>query len=744
MPQGFTNSVAHFCRMVGRILHNLMPDVARPFVDDVTVKGPKTKYNEEEIFPGIRRFVYKHIVNINKTLLNCELASATITKVVKILKIQPCKNVSEVKAFLSIVVYYRIFVTYFAIKTEPLIRLLRRNQPFIWGPDQDRAMESVKKAITTAPTLITLDYGPEAGKIIVRTDASKEGFGGTLGQLINGVEHPARFESGTWKGAELNYDAGKLECRAVLKILRRFRNHIYGVRFVLETDAKVLVAQINDLLSSLPGAVLIRWVAWIKMFDFEIRHIPGKKNLAADGLFRKLPGAFDALDDQWEGEVDDFIDVQLNVIRLNLILTRTALTPTDTDRRQGPFIGNWSEESQKYARFLTTLDLPDRLSTAPRRKRNAFKAEALNYFVQDGILWRKANKRYGSRRVVDTEQKRLARGMFGHVREAVFACVKCQKAADRRFEEGHGFSQPIDIAVVWVIDVQFMPNDDGCKATVEARCELSNYLETKALRSVTSAAIKKFLDEHVFYRHGIPIKIKIDGGSENKGEVIEACNALGIKRKVGAAYAAWRQGLVERGYVPIAKALMKVTNGTGKGWAKLLPKMVFADNTTVKSYGLSPYELLYGQRAFLPIETVLPTWRIMTWDPDTPREDLIAQRIRLLERKAEDVAKATKVIADQRRKAARLANERDKNKIRDRPLEVNDLPDDTMSDISDTANVEPPEDWQPRALEPVRTNIEVQIPSGRLEGYTVIDDSDTTETIRSGERRRSTRLIARN
>lgn len=54
LPQGATNSVAQVVRVVAKILEDpilkdliledLIPDVCRPFVDDISVKGPKADY----------------------------------------------------------------------------------------------------------------------------------------------------------------------------------------------------------------------------------------------------------------------------------------------------------------------------------------------------------------------------------------------------------------------------------------------------------------------------------------------------------------------------------------------------------------------------------------------------------------------------------------------------------------------------------------------------------------------------
>ena len=47
------------------MLLNLTPKTASAFLDDIGIHGPKTKYNNEEVIPRIRRWVLEHLVNLN-------------------------------------------------------------------------------------------------------------------------------------------------------------------------------------------------------------------------------------------------------------------------------------------------------------------------------------------------------------------------------------------------------------------------------------------------------------------------------------------------------------------------------------------------------------------------------------------------------------------------------------------------------------------------------------------------------
>ena len=39
---------------------------------------------------------------------------------------------------------------------------------------------------------------------------------------------------------------------------------------------------------NLSGSVVVRWIAWIYLFNFDVRHILETKNTMADGLSRQL------------------------------------------------------------------------------------------------------------------------------------------------------------------------------------------------------------------------------------------------------------------------------------------------------------------------------------------------------------------------------------------------------------------------------------------------------------------------
>jgi hypothetical protein len=83
--------------------------------------------------------------------------------------------------------------------------------------------------------------------------------------------------------------------------------------------------------------------------------------------------------------------------------------------------------------------------------------------------------------------------------------------------------------------------------------------------------------------------------------------------------------------------------------------------------------LLFGYHPVLPIEVDIPTWRIINWDSVTSTEDLLEARIRMLERREEDIKKAARAVIQFRRKIAASVDQAKRFKMRKEPLAVGDL-----------------------------------------------------------------------
>ena len=68
LSQSATNLVAQFVKIVLKILAPLLQDQAELFLDNVKIKEPKTKYNNEELASKIRYYIFELIQNLDIVL----------------------------------------------------------------------------------------------------------------------------------------------------------------------------------------------------------------------------------------------------------------------------------------------------------------------------------------------------------------------------------------------------------------------------------------------------------------------------------------------------------------------------------------------------------------------------------------------------------------------------------------------------------------------------------------------------
>ena len=424
LPQGWTNSVAVFQRVIVKVHWKQIPECARPFLDDVGLKGPKSRYNDMEISPGVRKFVWEHAQIFRQFMHDVWTSGMTISgaktaigmpgvtivgmvcdsdgrhpewkKVQKILDWPvPC-SAREARGFIGIVVYYRIFIDGFALIAAPIFVLFRKGVRFVWTVECQAAMDKLKRVLTEAPILISLDFSASALAIILNVDASTTiGWGAVLSQLqLDGRPRPARYESGIWSSAELKYDAVRLECRGLLKALKKLRFWLYGRHFYVETDSQTLVWLLNQPPNDLPNAMMTRWLAYIRLFDFTVKHVPGRKNGGADALSRRGYADGDGAEDH---KVDDYFDAKLYSIQFSSM-------PRDLTARIYLQEGEYEGEYLIIGRYLESMERPPDLTDEEFRK---LRRKALRYLVRDGYLYKRAKKsRIPPRRVIGQPEMR--------------------------------------------------------------------------------------------------------------------------------------------------------------------------------------------------------------------------------------------------------------------------------------------------------------------------------------------------
>jgi len=130
-------------------------------------------------------------------------------------------NLFEVQQFLGFCNYYQWFIPKYSEKADPLTRLMKKDEPFIWGAEQQLAFETMITAFTTSPAHPHFDNERE---VIIETDTSEYVSAGVLSQRDDeGVLHPVAYYSKKHSPAKCNYDIYDKELIAIIKAMEEWR-----------------------------------------------------------------------------------------------------------------------------------------------------------------------------------------------------------------------------------------------------------------------------------------------------------------------------------------------------------------------------------------------------------------------------------------------------------------------------------------------------------------------------------------
>jgi len=404
--------------------------------------------------------------------------------------------------------------------------------------------------------------------------------------------------------------------------------------------------------------MMTRWLAYIRLFDFDVKHIPGTKNGAADALSRR--GVSQDEPEEPEEEADDYFDVKL----YHAYVSTPSSKDYDYTARIYLHEGEYDGDDLVLGQYLETLQRPDNITDQQYQQ---LRKRSRNFLVRDGYLFKRGRRRnIPPRRVVgrlDQRQEILKelhdetghrgwqgtydkvsrryqwKGMYEDVVKYIKSCEECQRRARIRYEEP---LHPTWSTIVWEkvgVDVVHMPNSGKYQYIVFARDDLSGWVEGRALTAKDSKSVAKFIYEDVICRHGCPKRIVMDQGTENLDLTKDLLERHRIRQTLVSAYHPQLNGLVERGHDAIVNALAKYDR---THWTWYLPLVLWADRiTTRRSTGYSAFELVYGRECLLPVQLSVPSWCMIDWEGEIKtREDLLVARMRQLDQKALDEARA--------------------------------------------------------------------------------------------------------
>ena len=539
-----------------------------------------------------------------------EGVSADPEKVKAIVDLVPPTSVKEVRRFLGMVGFYRPCIEDFAQLSVPLTRLLRKGVRWKWGEAEDTSFRQLVERLKSAPVLGHLD---PSLPVTLRTDASYEALGAVLSQSQQGRERVLHFCSRRLTDEESRWHSNELECLAVVWALKKLRTLLYGRSVTVKTDSTV--ARALKTKKDLTGKQA-RWLEVIAEFgsDLTIEHCPGRSNVVADVLSRPTLGDPGRLT-----QVDELLGCGTAAALTSYV--PSSVTVEELAVRQGA--------DADLRVVVETL-----LSPGSERSDGDFRLfDGLLYrrFDGPGLRWRLAVPKCLRFQIVKAchdeptgghggQDKTLSRvrerfwwaGMAKFVNRYVDGCPFCQsRKVPRKLPQG--MLEPIQIPALpfrmWGIDHlgPFDVTERGNLHILVAIDYFSKLVVAEPVSDTGADSAVEFLLSRIVHTFGVPERIVSDNGPAfTSGRWARALAVLGIRHSLTSPEHAQCNGLVERVNGVILDRLAAHV-AEGDDWDVQLPAAIFAINTGVQaSTRTSPFELIFGLPAVLPVEARLP------------------------------------------------------------------------------------------------------------------------------------------
>ncbi|KIP02207.1 hypothetical protein PHLGIDRAFT_79475 [Phlebiopsis gigantea 11061_1 CR5-6] len=200
--------------------------------------------------------------------------------------------------------------------------------------------------------------------------------------------------------------------------------------------------------------------------------------------------------------------------------------------------------------------------------------------------------------------------MWNDCRHHVRSCHECQIRSVRKVEVPILVSTPATLFTKIHIDIMFMPKARSLRYIAAATDDLSGAGEGRALRIASADAMAKFIWEEIFCRYGA------------------------------------------RRHFIIREAIVKACEGKISKWPEHVHHAFFADKVTIRrATGVSPYYLLHGVQPVLPFDLTEASLLVSGFHANMTTSELLALRMRQLEKRTEDIENAAETLRKSRFKS---------------------------------------------------------------------------------------------
>ncbi|XP_015118528.1 uncharacterized protein LOC107042140 [Diachasma alloeum] len=293
MPYGLTNAPAIFQRLLDKIVGISLHPSVYVYLDDIIIISRTFDEYLSMLEEVLRRLKDAQLViNREKSEFCCSqvkylgflVNSAGLQidpeKVEAVLQYPVPQNLKQLRRFLGMASWYRRFIPGFATVAEPLTRLMKKSQAWEWMEEQARALDTLKRHLTSSPTSACPDFSQP---FTLQTDVSSVPIGAVLTHEIDGEERVIAYASRALTETDKCYTVTEQECLAEIWAIEKF--HCYLEVIVVDHSSLRWLHNLRN-----PTGRLARWALSLLEYDYQIIHIKGALHHVLDALSRAPEG----------------------------------------------------------------------------------------------------------------------------------------------------------------------------------------------------------------------------------------------------------------------------------------------------------------------------------------------------------------------------------------------------------------------------------------------------------------------